>query len=372
MATQQATPAQINATIVNILRSSPAVAIKTATIGSFTPDSSGNITVQAIRVGMLKSFLIRVKTKLNNANATAVNINPVGQYNLLSKIVYTDTSNSVRHSLSGAELTDYTLRRYGVIPGNFSVQNVGNATPLNALNFDNPVTNLPAKVAAAGNAPAEFWYRLPITEDVTGNMNGIEAMAITNNTASLTVSMNSGSVVDTVNSLGSGALTLSNTVVTVYQEYFGGALPSDNAGNILVPPISAATKFRLVSNGSNVSMAQNARSMIALDQPLTYLSAMMTFTVNGVAGPVSSAGGTPDLASTGFFSDAETPVYENSPSIRALFTHAKGNVTMRGMYPFDFSSRPVVAQTAGLFYIGFTPAVAGTYGQRLLLETLGA
>ncbi len=370
MATQQLTPQQINNVVLHTLKTSPAIAVKTATIGTFTPDASGNVTAQAIRVGLLKAFLIRVKTQVNAT--AAVTLNPVGQYNLLSKLVYSDTSNTVRHSLSGVQLTEYTKRRYGAVPGNFAVDNVGNAATLNALNFSNPLTTFPASVAAAGNAPIEMWYRLPIAEDITGELNGIEAMAVTNNTASLTMTLNTGAVTDNLHSIASGAVTFTNTTVTVYQEYFGGSLPTDAAGNIIVPPLSGANKYRLISNSPNISVSQNARTMIALDQPYSYLGASLMFAVNGTAGPSSSAGGTPDLATIGFFSDAETPVYELPPSTRMLFNHAKSNSTFRGFYPYDFTTRPVNAQTAGLFYVAFTPAVAGAYTFRLLLETLGA
>lgn len=372
-----ASPAQINAMVLNQLQTSPAVRRFRTSLGAQNATLGGQLNFNPIKTGYIIGFYIRVKLAFN-ATTTAYTPSQVGWTKSLSSIQYKDFSNTTRHDTTGIEMSHVLAQRMGGYVGLNGIDYVGN-TPA-ALN--NQVSNFgPTSTAATTNY--EAWFYVPLAERTRGDMIGLEWAQWQQAQANLTLTLPTAAQIvggDPQYAMltgGTGFAGLDTTgtnTVEVFQDYYSGQVPVDAKGNPILPPISTGAMYSINSQTFTLGLFPNAKTLHALDQSWTYLSYTFLYD-NGstVFNPASSAAGTPDLAFLALYQNQQTAIYSDPPALVALHNAARlpGRESFPGLYTLDFSDRPIVGSTVGQYSIGITPLTVnnGTVA-RYTVETI--
>ncbi len=370
---QTASPASVNAAVIQALLTSPQIRRKRVALPPQNVAAGGTATFLPTKTGYIRGFFVNVKATVEStAAATALQM---AWAKLLGAISYVDFSGTTRHSTTGLELTAVMSQRHS---GFLGLNGGGDYAGSGAIGLNNPVVQFPASLAANTPANVEVWYYVPLAETITGKLLGLEFAQYQQAQAQLSVTLNPGTITgagDAFTDMFTAPVTITNGKVTVIQDYYDGALPSQN-GQIVLPPESTGTAYRINSQLFPLTLSAGQQTLHALDQSWTYLSYMFLFDNGGTFGKASAASGsTPDLTAIGLYVNAQTPIYNDPPSLISM--HNAARMPQRewapGMYFLDVADRPIVASVNGQYSAAITPATvnAGAFG-RYTVETLQA
>jgi hypothetical protein len=362
-----ASPASVNAAVLQALLTSPQIRRKRVALPPQNVAAGATATFLPTKTGYIRGFFVNVKATVeSSATATALQM---GYAKLLGAVQYVDFSGSTRHSTTGLELTAIMAQRQH---GFLGLNGGGDYANAGAIALNNAVVNFPSSLAATTPENVEVWYYVPMVETITGNLYGLEFAQYQQAQAQLSLTLNSGALGDALTGMYSTAVTISNAKISVIQDYYDGALPSQN-GQIVLPPLSTGMAYRINSQLFPLTLSASQQTLHALDQSWTYLSYMFLYDNGGTFGVASSAAGTPDLSAVGLYINSQTPVFNDPPSLIAMHNAARmpQREWIPGLYFIDVADRPINASVNGQYSFAVTPATvnAGAFA-RYTVETL--
>jgi hypothetical protein len=235
-----------------------------------TPGTQNNIfNWQPRLVGFLKRFYVEViATVANGGSTNTLTLTPLGPSQILSRMMWTDLSNNVRHNSPGWHF-HFTASAKRMRP--FGSAGVTDSPVGFGSNFN--VINAPASIAPGASGTVYMVYEVPITYDDT-NFSGGMWMGVTQATAFLQTIVNpnpgansGGDPTLAVYESATGAADCSITSVTinVYQNYLD-QLPTDQTGRVILPINDISTVYML-QDTTQQNITQNQ------DYPIPYANA---------------------------------------------------------------------------------------------------
>lgn len=225
------------------------------------------LSVRPLPIGFLRRFIVVVTGTVNNTGGTLATLSPNGNDNLLTNITFTDFTGNPRHNASGRAFAYVEAAKYGRVPGaaytTDSPSGYGSIIPSNVA---------PATIAAAGNGTVTRVYEIPIMQDTGKNMAGGMWLGVNNQSCSLNLTINPTPVVNATDPTqaiytGSASGTLTNVVVTVFQDYWNNvpqyqpnqaqlaAQFGQTVGDPILPMNDITTAYMITETNSGLAFA---------------------------------------------------------------------------------------------------------------------
>lgn len=215
------------------------------------PANQNVINVPLRNVGLVKGLLCELTATVSNSDGTnAQNATNWNVANLLSQIVFTDTSNNTRVNTAGWHMHAInSAKRRRPYAGVTTLSSM----PIKYGNNYSTLIQAPATVAKGSptTGTLNMLYYVPLSysdHDLRGSL----YMGVVNATAQLQLTINPAPGATNTgdptlaiyqNAAGSTLATLSSVTVNVYQHYLD-QLPSGNQG-IILPPLDISTIYEL-------------------------------------------------------------------------------------------------------------------------------
>jgi len=354
--------AQVNSDVIGTLLTSPKVRLYTKRIYSNSSVSAGDeLQINPDKTGFLAGFWVKVK--YTAAAAAAVTALPMSPYKIVQALSFTGFSSSNRHKTTGLEMALTMQQRLGGDAGAF-------VNPDVLMGHTSPITQSPQSIAAGGTEPGEVWMYVPIIDPASPNLNGIEFGQYEKAQASLNLTIASDAVASNTDpffGMFSGAVTLTDISVEVYQSYYNGQLLTSK-GVIVKPSVSMGNMYSILSGLIPNTLSPSQISRDVLDQNYVYRGYGLLYD-NGKAFNAPS-GSARDIESLGLYVETDTIIHQYDPGLLKAFnmSAAKLGAVQDGYYFFNFGSRPINASQNGQYNIGFTPLTVetGAYARRTL------
>jgi P3 major capsid protein len=317
-----------------------------------TPANTNILNIPVTPVGLITGFLIKVQGTIHNGDATAtINRTQLGASNLLSQIVFTDLTNTVRVQTTGWHMGLLNSAKQPLVFGGAYAPNV-------PVNYGNnwTVQSAPASVAAGADAAVQFYYYLPLAyapNDLTGSM----FAQVVNAQASIQVTINPTPVTavgqDATLAVYSGSATAgwkagTTVTVTVWQFYYD-QLPRIAAGQPLdpqygpyiMPKIDLSNIYEL-KNVAMGGIVQGQDFGIPYANFRTFLSTAVIFDNAGTLNVGS------DINYWALRASNTTSIFQYGPNEPALFARSIFLADPpNGVYWFDNRNSPIQTQNFG-------------------------
>lgn len=316
--------------------------------------ANGNIVNVPVRnVGLIKGFLAQVKGTMKNTGAGPATRTELGACNLLSQVVFTDLSNTVRIQTAGWHIHFVNSAKQALVFGGTYAPNI----PVGYGNNWN-VQTCPATVAAGADAEVSFFYYIPLAYS-KDDLRGAMFASVVNSTSTLSLTVNAAPFVaagDATLAVFSGAAggwkDATNVTVTVWQNYLD-QLPRDQNGGYILPPLDMNTIYEL-KNTAQSSMVVNQDFGIPYANFRTFVSTFLIYNNNGVLNTGS------DINYFALRAANTTEIFKYPPNVAALLARTTFYADLpKGCYYFDYRSRPINTQQFGNMELTVNPAAVG-------------
>lgn len=265
---QRLTPQQMNTMRrENIFRNAKPIFQK---VGSktFTNVALGNNVYQVnpLQIGFVRRFFVEIAATIVNSDTTyAANLTPFGVDNLIQNLTFNDFTGNPRHNASGRSFSFVEAAKYRSIPSaaytTDSVDGFGS----------NIASNVCGTIAASGTVTVRHVFEVPIMVDTGRNMAGGLWLGTNNQATTLNITLNPNPIglptADPLNYIyrlatsGTtvGATPISTATITVWQDYWNN-VPTDQAGNPLLPELDLQTAYMITETNSGLTFAANQQS----------------------------------------------------------------------------------------------------------------
>lgn len=371
---QQPTPAQINEFARRMIRENSVRMTQQVTSQSQLQNQQ-QFKVNFNQVGLALGFWLKVVHTVNNGSGVQINLTDFGPANAISNVQLIDFMNVTRINTPGWHVHFNNSAKRGRPFGTALVRSTGFDSPIDYGSLATGQISAPATIAAAGTGTVTMWYWIPCAysnDDLRGciyanvvnatgqllisfpGSNGITTAVA--NGADSTLAMYVGNVAGSV-----ASVSITNTVVTVYQVYYD-QLPRTDAG-LLLPVTDLATAYEL---------KQTTQSGITANQDFPYqfsnyrdfLSAFIVY-VNTAATGARANGA--DINTWQLLSANLTPVWKFEPALLSLIN--RGNIQTDfppGVNYFDFREKPISTTQYGNMQLVMNPLTAGAGAYQLV------
>lgn len=323
---------------------------------SVDPVAENVLNIPIRNVGLIRGFLVKVSGTIRSTHATGTLARTeFGMANVLSRIAFTDLSNTVRIQTSGWHLAFVNSAKQPLVFGGAYSPNV----PINyGSNFD--VQTGPATVAANNtDAAVQFYYYVPLSYS-KNDLRGAMFAGVVNATAQLQLTINP----NPVSASGDATLAIYKGVasgtggwksgalvtVTVWQDYID-QLPTDRAGNVILPPIDMNTIYELKDTAlSGLVVGQDYG--IAYANYRAFVSTVAVFNNGGTL-----AAGT-DINYWAMRAANTTELFKYGPEEAALFARSTFMADLPlGTYYFDHRERNISTIQFGNMELTINPSL---------------
>lgn len=316
------------------------------------PANTNILNIPVTPVGLITGFLIKVSGTIHNGDATnAVTRTQLGASNLLSQIVFTDLTNTVRVQTTGWHLGLLNSAKQPLVFGGAYAPNV-------PVNYGNnwTVQSAGQSVAAGADQAVQFYYYLPLSyapNDLTGAM----FAQVVNAQASVQVTINPSPVAapgqDATLAVYSGSASAgwkagTNVVVTVWQFYYdqlpriASGQPLDpQYGPYVMPKIDLSNIYEL-KNVAMSGLVQGQDFGIPYANFRTFLSTAVIYDNAGTLNVGS------DVNYWALRASNTTQIFQYGPNEAALFARSIFLADPpNGVYWFDSRNSPIQTQNFG-------------------------
>jgi P3 major capsid protein len=316
------------------------------------PAQNNILNIPVTPVGLITGFLIKVVGTIHNGDATnALALTNFGASNVLSQLVFTDLTNTVRIQTAGWHMGLLNSAKQPLVFGGAYMPNV-------PVGYGNnwKVQSAPASVAAGADAAIQFYYYMPLAyapNDLTGSM----FAQVVNAQASLQVTINptpcSGPGTDPTLAVyagsASGVWKAGTTVtVTVWQMYYdqlpriASGQPLDpQYGPYIMPKIDLSNIYEL-KNVAMSGLVQGQDFGIPYANFRTFLSTAVVYDNAGQANVGS------DINYWALRASNTTSIFQFGPNEAALFARSIFLADVpSGSYWFDSRNMPIQTQNFG-------------------------
>ena len=308
----------------------------------YVPANGNIVNVPVRNVGLIKGFLVQVSGTLNNTGAATANRTELGACNLLSGVVFTDLSNTVRIQTSGWHIHFINSAKQALVFGGTYAPNI----PVGYGNNWN-VQTCPSTVAAGADAAVSFFYYVPLAYS-KDDLRGAMFASVVNSTSTLSLTINANPFTaagDSTLSVFSGSAgnwkAGTNVTVTVFQHYLDQLPRNPQDGSYILPPLDMNTIYEL-KNTAQSSMVVNQDIGVPYANFRTFLSTFVIYDNNGALNVGS------DINYFALRAANTTEIFKYPPNVAALLSRTTFYADLpKGCYYFDFRSRPINTQQFG-------------------------
>lgn len=338
---------------------------------SVTPASQNVVNIPVNPVGLITGFLIKVAGTIRNTDgALSLTRTGFGASNILSQIIFTDLTNTVRVQTAGWHLGLIDSAKNPLVFGGAYAPNV-------PVGYGNnwTVQSAPATIASGGtDAAVQFYYYLPLAYSPT-DLTGAMFAQVVNAQASIQVTINPtpcvAAGVDATLSVYSGTASAgwksgTTVTVTVWQFYYD-QLPRLSAGQTdpqygpyLMPKIDLSNIYEL----KNVAMGGLVQSQdfgIPYANFRTFLSTAVIFDNGGTLNVGS------DVNYWALRASNTTQIFQYGPNEAALFARSTFQADPpAGCYYFDSRNSPIQTQNFGNMQLFLNPSVVNANASLLI------
>ncbi len=334
------------------------------------PANQNVVNIPTNNVGLIKGFIIKVAGTISNtAGSGTLALTAFGASNILSQIVFTDLTNTVRVQTAGWHLSLINSAKAPLVFGGAYAPNV-------PVNYGNnwTVQSAPATIASGVNSAVQYYYYLPLAysqQDLTGAMFG----AVVNAQAQIQLTINNAPVVAAGadptlavyqgTGAGVGGWQSGTTVtITVWQNYLDqlpqSNQPSGQYGNYILPQLDLSNIYEL-KNVAMSGLVQGQDFGIPYANFRTFLSTSVVYDNAGVLNV-----GT-DINYWALQASNTTQLFKYGPREAALFARSIFLADPpQGCYFFSHRNSPISTQNFGNMQLTINPS-AVTAGAGLLI-----
>jgi hypothetical protein len=368
--TPNQTPAQANAQARALILATSVDMWQQIFAQAFTPANQSIVNVPIVNVGLIKGFLIKVQGTIHNGDgALALTRTELGASNVLSAVVFTDLTNTIRIQTTGWHLGLINSAKQPLVFG-------GAYTPNVPVDYGNnwTVQSAPATIAFGADGVIQFYYYVPLAYSPTDLTGAMFASAI-NAQASLQLTINTtpcvAAGVDATLAMYSGTAAgvwkAGTTVtITVWQNYLDQlpryqTQPANAAyGPYIMPQIDLSNIYMLNNTAfSGLVVGQNFN--IPYANYRTFLSTCVIYDNAGVLNVGS------DINYFALLASNTTQIFNYGPNEAALFARTTFMADPpKGVYYFSHRNAPIQTLNFGNMNLVVNPS-AVTAGAGLLV-----
>lgn len=320
--------------------------------------ANGNVVnVVPQNVGFVRGFLVKVAGTLTNTNTGATGValtrSEFGISNALANVVFTDTNNQVRHQTMGWHLGLINSAKQPMVMGAAYTPNV-------PVDYGNnwTVQSGASTVAAAADAAIQFYYYVPLSYGKY-DLRGAMWAGITNAVAQLQLTINATPIAAagadaTLAMYGGNTGTWkvgSSVTISVWQDYIDQIpMVNTSAGpQPFLPNQDVNTLYQLnTTTLSGLVAAQDFGVVFANWR--TFLSATLVYDNAGTLNVGS------DINYFALQTANTSQLWKYGPNEAALLARTTFLADPpKGVYYFDFRSRPIQTQQFGNMQISVNP-----------------
>lgn len=334
------------------------------------PANQNVLNIPTNNVGLIKGFLIKVAGSIaNTAGSGTLALTAFGASNVLSQIIFTDLTNTVRVQTAGWHMGLINSAKAPLVFGGAYAPNV-------PVNYGNNwvVQTAPSTIAFGTNQVVQFYYYLPLAysqQDLTGAMFGavVNAQAQIQITINPTPVMAAGTDATLAVYQGTGAgvggwLAASTVTVTIWQNYLDQLPQSSQAsgqfGNYVLPQLDLSNIYE-IKNVAMAGLVQGQDFGIPYANFRTFLSTTVVYDNAGVL----NVGG--DINYFSLQASNTTQLFKYGPREAALFARSIFLADPpQGTYFFSHRNAPISTQNYGNMQLTVNPS-AVTAGAGLLV-----
>ncbi len=373
VATQQVqqTPAQQNAGARALVLATSVNMWQQIFSAAFTPANQNVVNVPITNVGLITGFLVKVSGTLHNSDGSkTATLSAFGASNLLSSIVFTDLTNTIRIQTTGWHLGLINSAKQPLVFGGAYAPNV-------PVGYGNnwTVQSAPATIAHGADGSVQFYYYVPLAyspSDLTGAM---FASAI-NAQASLQLTINTNPLVDagvdaTLAVYGGspgGWKSATTVTITVWQNYLdqlprypAGQTPPNSPYGPYILPVTDLSNLYMLNNTAFSGLVVGQNFNIPFANYRTFLSTTVVYDNAGVLNVGS------DINNFSLLASNTTQIFQYGPQEAALFARSTFMADPpTGCYYFSHRSSPIQTINFGNINLAVNPS-AVTTGAGLLV-----
>lgn len=328
------------------------------------PGTTNNVwNVSPRMVGLIKGFLLKITgTIANSDNANSASITKFGPANVVSQVTFSDLQNNTRIQTTGWHLNIVdTVKRRRV----FGAANTTD-TPIGYGSNFGPIA-CANTIAHNANIPFSMYYYIPLAYS-DDDLRGAIYANIVNATMNLGITLNPApgvivptdpvSAMFTLPTGSTGAVTLSNVTMTLYQSYLD-QIPMTNKGPVL-PTLDLSSIYELKQTAlSPLTVAQDFPIPFANFRD--FLSATLVFDNGGTFN-----NGT-DINYLALQAANFVNISKMDPITAALRARNYiGDDMPSGVYYFDYRRKPISTVQYGNMELILNPSAVNAGAQVLM------
>lgn len=369
-ATQQVqqTPAQQNAGARALVLSTSVNMWQQIFSAAFTPANQNVINVPVNNVGLITGFLVKVSGSIHNTGGTLATLSAFGASNVLSSIVFTDLTNTIRIQTTGWHLGLINSAKQPLVFGGAYAPNV-------PVGYGNnwTVQSAPATIATTVTSAVQFYYYVPLAyspSDLTGAMfaSAINAQSYMQLTINTNPCVDAGIDATLAVYGGSVGSWSGNVTITVWQNYLdqlprypAGQVPENSPYGPYILPVTDLSNLYMLNNTAFSGLVPGQNYNIPFANYRTFLSTTVVYDNAGVLNVGSDVNNFSLLASN------TTQIFNYGPQEAALFARSTFMADPpKGCYYFSHRSSPIQTINFGNINLAINPS-AVTAGAGLLV-----
>ena len=336
---------------------------------TFNPTQQPIYSVQPLKVGLVKRFIVDITATITNTGSTAITPSDFGASNLVSNFIFVDPQNNQRINVSGAQLNQQNSLRH---------RDVYQSALLNAATDTAGVVNYGANVSvqsmtqsiagSGGTGTVHFTWELPVCYS-DKDYRGIINMGVLNAVSFIQMTFPSPSQVASVSAAdstfavykgasASGVASITSATVTVYQVYQDQIPINPQTKLPFLPPAAVSVQYLLQSSQFSGGMTANQQFNMPYSNLRQFISSHLIFNNGGATN--GGRGNGSDIVSFGLQSANQSYLFQVAPDINAIRTRKViGTDLPPGCYYFSFRENPFSTTNYGVLQLGLTPAVIG-------------
>jgi len=371
----QMTAAQVNALARQAIKAR-AVKMTQKIFNQANLQGQTNITVNPRNVGLILGFWVKVVHVINNGSAVQIDLTDYGASNALSLIQFQDLNNNTRIQTTGLHCHLVNTAKLRQPFGTAILRGTGLDSPINYGSLQQGQISAPQSIAAAGNGTVTMWYWVPLSYSMD-DLRGCVYANVVNATMQLVLGLPGTNGITLATAFGTDStlslyvghaagsmalVTLSNTTITVYQQYYD-QLPVANGG-LLLPITDLSTVYELKSTTlTGITVGQDFPYQYANFRD--FLSTIAIY-VNTAATGTRTSG--LDVNYWALQSANFTNIFLKEPALIALENRNTFETDFPpGSYYFGTRERPISTTQYGNMQLVLNASVAGTGAYELIM-----
>lgn len=334
------------------------------------PITQNILNIPVNPVGLITGFLLKVAGTIHNGDgALDLTRTQFGAANIVSQIVFTDLTNTVRIQTAGWHLALIDSAKNPVVFGGAYAPNV-------PINYGNnwTVQSAPATIAHGADGAVQYYYYIPLAYSAT-DLTGAMFAQVVNAQASIQVTLNAAPCVAAgadptlavYSGTASGVWKAATTVqVTVWQFYYDQLprLPQGQTDPQYGPYLMPKADLSVIYELKNVAMGG---LVVGQDFGIPYAN-FRTFLSTAV---IFDNGGTLNVGSDVNYwklaASNTTQIFQYGPNEAALFARSTFLADPpAGCYYFDSRNSPIQTQNFGNMQLFLNPSVVNANAALLI------